>query len=50
MSGSGNLAKSTGNPNKTSHGSKELWDAFLKIKYLTRCTTSDRVKVLHQMK
>lgn len=49
MSGSESLAKSTGNPNKTSHGSTELWDVFL-LKYLTRCTTSDRVKVLHQMK
>lgn len=28
MSGSESLAKSTGNPNRTSHGSTELWDVF----------------------
>jgi hypothetical protein len=29
MSGSESLAKSTGKPNRTSHGSTELWDVFL---------------------
>ena len=29
MSGSESLAKSTGNPNRTSHGSTELRDVFL---------------------